>query len=375
MFDKEFFEKLLNLKVSNLKIENACEIGENFVSKVERIFIYGIKNDIDFQTSLILKTFSTNPATQSHNFDKQFQNESIFYKTILNLLNKYSRSTLKTPKCFYNNEKHLIFEDLTLDGFKTKPKGHRFDLNEAKLVIKEISKMHSASLSLQIKDSKSFLEVLSNLHSFMNKEGNQLLEKCYLDHLNTSIKIFEENSEIVTFLKSLKENVYSKVIEIFEKPTEIKVLNHGDLWGNNIFFKNDVDIKIIDFQMLHYGSPAMDLVYFLWINLDSENRKTNFKELLECYIENLKRFSFENDIDSNLINKMTLQWIQNEMKTFTLYGMLCCFIFLPVFYINLDDISRNYHLDNVYMKLMNDSYKENMINAVRDFIHFQNYNF
>ena len=52
---------------------------------------------------------------------------------------------------------------------------------------------------------------------------------------------------------------------------------HGDFWSNNILFSYKEaegeekildDLIIIDYQLINYGHPCYDLVYFLYLNTD-----------------------------------------------------------------------------------------------------------
>lgn len=69
---------------------------------------------------------------------------------------------------------------------------------------------------------------------------------------------------------------------------EIKVLNHGDLWVNNLLFKYDSakrpqDMIFIDFQLSVWGSPGIDLNYFFYTSLNLEVLRHRRPQLLRSY--------------------------------------------------------------------------------------------
>lgn len=62
-------------------------------------------------------------------------------------------------------------------------------------------------------------------------------------------------------------------------------LCHGDFWSNNILFSYDdneevKDLIIIDYQLVNFGHPAYDLVYFMYLNTDLEFRDAHLKDVL-----------------------------------------------------------------------------------------------
>lgn len=71
-----------------------------------------------------------------------------------------------------------------------------------------------------------------------------------------------------------------------------QVLNHGDNWINNMLFKSDkkgnpIDVKFIDFQNCHWGSPIGDLMYFLFTSVHDEIKTNHFDELIAFYHKEL----------------------------------------------------------------------------------------
>ncbi|GMR30604.1 hypothetical protein PMAYCL1PPCAC_00799, partial [Pristionchus mayeri] len=76
---------------------------------------------------------------------------------------------------------------------------------------------------------------------------------------------------------------------------EIKpVLVHGDIWQSNIIWSYGRDrprqLKaIIDWQSVHVGSPAADIVFLLVSVLDGEERRTHWRSLLGLLYQSIER--------------------------------------------------------------------------------------
>lgn len=109
------------------------------------------------------------------------------------------------------------------------------------------------------------------------------------------------------------------------------VLNHGDLWVNNILFKyNDQrqleDLNFVDFQMSVWNSPGIDLNYFFYTSLELDILKNKLDILIKEYhrslSECLKEFGF-NDIP-------TYHDIYNEFQKKQLYGFFANYGILPI---------------------------------------------
>ncbi|KAJ9590258.1 hypothetical protein L9F63_016621 [Diploptera punctata] len=66
------------------------------------------------------------------------------------------------------------------------------------------------------------------------------------------------------------------------------VLNHGDLWLNNVMFKYNEDtqevqdVRLVDYQLSYYSSPVIDLLYLL-ISSASPDVLENLDVLLTEY--------------------------------------------------------------------------------------------
>lgn len=72
------------------------------------------------------------------------------------------------------------------------------------------------------------------------------------------------------------------------KPREpLSVLCHGDFNRNNLLFRYDggrlVDALPFDFATPRYGSPALDLSFFLYMNTTQSTRRHVYGDLLDAY--------------------------------------------------------------------------------------------
>jgi thiamine kinase-like enzyme len=116
---------------------------------------------------------------------------------------------------------------------------------------------------------------------------------------------FEEFSRISKIVSTWVPEVMINSFFLATTPFKngFKILNHGDDWLNNLMFKFNSDgteteeVKLLDYQMSYWGSPAGDLFYFLISSVQDEFKAKHFDEFIEFYhselVTSLKKLNFD----------------------------------------------------------------------------------
>jgi len=102
---------------------------------------------------------------------------------------------------------------------------------------------------------------------------------------------------------------------------ECHTLCHGDFWSNNILFsykeeaeegeeKIPDDLIIIDYQLINYGHPCYDLVYFLYLNTDLAFRDAHLDGILDQYYADYSSY-FDSELEPGL-KTYTLQKFKED---------------------------------------------------------------
>jgi len=97
---------------------------------------------------------------------------------------------------------------------------------------------------------------------------------------------------ICRFQTELLTDVMQSLRRIVVPVEPMAVLCHGDFNRNNLLFRYDdggrpVDALAFDMATIRYGSPVLDLSFFLYMNADRQTRDNHWDELLDVHCSTL----------------------------------------------------------------------------------------
>lgn len=102
-------------------------------------------------------------------------------------------------------------------------------------------------------------------------------------------------------------------------------------------FQENKETKVcfIDFQVMRYSSPFIDILYFLFLCTDSAFRSAYFDDLMIDYYESLKSFLNVNSIDINSV--YAKEDFDDDCKVLLPFGLLIAMTELRIFTTTSED--------------------------------------
>lgn len=178
---------------------------------------------------------------------------------------------------------------LSFKGYSNIDRCVGFDLNGAKLVLKDLAAFHALTIALKLKKPEVFqTKVKKHCYPPRFAEGKTMKHICsqaWLDAIlnQPKCKPYKEQLQRKLDVELERMDVY------FVRPTKepYATIVHNDMWTNNTMQLTNngklVKNKFIDFQSYIYGSPFADMVFFIWCSVQIDVVKKHSDELIQHY--------------------------------------------------------------------------------------------
>ncbi|KAM7360747.1 uncharacterized protein ACRADG_007451 [Cochliomyia hominivorax] len=345
-FTKEYLENCLRtyhkdskLKVVKLKAKAALAKGENYggvLTRVKAEFQLKCDKSIQKEGSYILKTSYeddelANKAMEPYDI---FNREIQIYQDVLPKLKSLLLEINDDEQIFADTiavdkaKSTLIFEDLNARDFVMANRLEGLDMDTAKLVLRKLAKMHAASAVLNEREPHTLESYDCGMFNRHTENYAPYFVGC-MEACARRIAQWPEFKPLSEKLFKLLPQYMELGKQVFDPwPNHLNVFCEGDLWTNNVLIKYDpntkkpLDAVIIDFQYAAWGSPAIDLLYFLNSSLREELHPEGHDELIQFYYEHLsvtlKKLKYQGKIPS--LHKFHMQM---EEKSFYALHSTC----------------------------------------------------
>lgn len=135
--------------------------------------------------------------------------------------------------------------------------------------------------------------------------------RLFLDFLDS----VPELSKYKTFFKSIENDYLDRLRDVMleyrknRQPNQYYSLCHGDFHLRNMMFKHSQtdgsleDCHLVDFQISNLTPISIDIIYSIYMLMGSEDRKNNYKELIDFYfkafIDTLKIIGYKGELPTS----------------------------------------------------------------------------
>ncbi|CAI2354320.1 unnamed protein product [Caenorhabditis sp. 36 PRJEB53466] len=247
------------------------------------------------------RNFPEPNAEQKSMFNKQFEENSHrihnqevnFYKIIQNwdIRSKLLAPVIHFSKAFDSTNRCKGF--LGMEYAKGAVVRHLYEITkpeELYPVLKAIATLQAGTFRLSEEEKQQLSgSFIMEMREGMMKNGGmkEMFEQASsIDNKRLAEKIGQMKEHVTEMFDFELEFRLNKRLGIKED-----VIVHGDLWTANIMWKegegNLTPSKILDYQLVHLGNPAEDIVRLFVSALSGADRQNRWEELLEKFYEYL----------------------------------------------------------------------------------------
>ncbi|KAI5636508.1 ecdysteroid kinase domain-containing protein [Phthorimaea operculella] len=226
-------------------------------------------------------------------------------------------------------EETVIMQNLTADGFKMHNRLEPVSWEYAASAIKNLAKFHALSFAYQKENPEEFEEVCKDL-VYVQFAQDDAMKDMGEKQLQETLEIIK-NAEYKPRVAKLMEDLGDDGVWMFKRPLGTKVINHGDYRPDNMMYRNKdnkVEVILLDFQTMHVGCPAADLLYFEASATDSAFRVKHHERLVDLYYEELSAAMQRLGVDP--VKTYSRELFDTELKQ-----MLPIFVVLSMFLLRL----------------------------------------
>lgn len=317
-----------NFRVTNVCITDISEVSGLMAKHLSLTISVMNSDSVQNNVKLFVKMvpqkndFNASCVQETNNFFKEVG----FYSHILEKLTRHTRMLATVPRLFYCRKDMIVMEDLSIKDFCCLDKSVCLDFLHCANVLKSLACYHSATLIIEERKTISSGEQYRLYDTFkeyfvedsftsMDSHPSKRMHVCGCEAIAALVNLSKKYGIGTKYCGIIQDRIIGVLYQIFnmlkKSDNHRNVVCHGDLWSNNILFKNDAnghpcDVRLVDFQLIRYMPPAHDIMFFLHLTTTRSMRKQYLDSLLSIYYEALK-----NELDYCALDiKEILPWTE-----------------------------------------------------------------
>lgn len=249
--------KCKNIHVRNIVYSPGSAGGDNYCSDIIRAKVtYSKGGAVKTDLFLIIKCIQPSPETDLLVKMGVFDIEERMYSNVLPRVEVILQKSI-SPRCYFTclkPTKTFFMDDLTYYGYKIGDRTKKLDLELAEIVMKHLGQYHAGSMVFA-KQFPQEAKKLSKAPLFPTKKEDlngihfALFGKTF-DSFLSLLGELPRFEGLLWKLKKLKDHFFDIAIYTYDNSNDnLRVINHGDFWINNIMFKflknKAIDVKFV----------------------------------------------------------------------------------------------------------------------------------
>ncbi|XP_062554876.1 uncharacterized protein LOC134219975 isoform X2 [Armigeres subalbatus] len=331
--------------------------GDNYTAALFRISLKGYTRPKDaskklrWERTVICKRLpDCKIKREAFKSEALFRNEVVFYNCVMPEYSAFQKRKTKdaghifsaVPRCYLAQNDLVMLEDLRVRRFTMPDRQTGLGMEQMKAILVELSKFHAVSLAYKLQHPNEFKRLTSKISEGIFSKENAEWYKNYYEILTKNaiqmvLQTIPAQTEYLDKMKGFVKNCFDNLVELVSRETKLSVICHGDCWTNNILFKHDekgliTETCFLDFQLIRYGSLALDLAYLIYCFTDAALRKANLQIWLGLYhqqlVKSLKAFGSLQDLCIDEAD--LLQQIESEFRSYAPFGLGTAMDMLPI---------------------------------------------
>ncbi|XP_058447348.1 uncharacterized protein LOC131427829 [Malaya genurostris] len=264
------------------------------------------------ELSLFLKVVPTgNPVLAQYLLDiGSFKKEVTLCEKVLPKIQERLAGKQIIPRyLFTKDDKLIVMENVKLKGFDIlKENNGIMDFEQLDKTLETLAHLHGGSIVVEEKEGRSLTELFpdalkenawTGIKGSVRTRDVENVIVLWCGFMRIAQKDSTKSEKILKVLPEIIRSIFNLV-----KPSKVwrNVFSHGDLWNNNVMFKNSqdgvpLDCVLVDFQLSRYTPPAFDINMLLSLTTLKKFRSERMSELLENYYRVFEQILKQNEID------------------------------------------------------------------------------
>ncbi|XP_034472032.1 uncharacterized protein LOC117779820 [Drosophila innubila] len=252
------------------------------------------------------------------------------YRKILPKLQRYAKCKLFAD-CYLARDDLLVLEDLSFK-YRQLPAKEMFTMAHYRSILRHLATLHAAGIAWERDEHFSIGERYKDeLFELLlsNKNDWYLTGVKAIIYLAAQHGQFQD-SKSQSFIKNKLYGMLIQAEKLAQPSKKLRnVLCHRDLSKGNIFLSSASESCLfVDFGISTYSPPAIDIHFLLYINSTIERRRSIYKEVMDCYFNELQARFTVLGIPAGEISREDFQL---DCRRGHLAGLIMSAICLPLF--------------------------------------------